>query len=81
MRSNAAMAYCAQFGGHNCQLGAWDHGGCAAVVANTESKPRGPWAGRGGADLSGAEGAAVYANGGGQVVLSRCATGGQGMGT
>ena len=77
---DAAMFNCRGFGGTHCQLGAWDHNQCAAVAAdigNDWSK----WAGRGGADLQGAEGAAVYQNGGGQIVLSRCATGDQGTGT
>jgi hypothetical protein len=77
---HSAIGLCVKFGGQECQLGAWDHGGCAAVIADV-GNDWSHWAGRGGADLQGAEGAAVYANGGGQVVLSRCATGNQGDGT
>jgi Domain of unknown function (DUF4189) len=77
---DAAMFNCRGFGGGQCTLGAFSHNQCAAVAAdigNDWSK----WAGRAGADLQGAEGAAVYENGGGQIVLSRCATGDQGTGT
>lgn len=76
-----ALAYCISFGGgSSCTLGAYSHNQCAAVAADI-GNDWAKWAGRAGADLQGAEGAAVYENGGGQIVLSRCATGNQGTGT
>jgi hypothetical protein len=40
----------------------------------------GTWAARSGTSLADAEGAALTANGAGQILVSRCATGGQGLG-
>ena len=78
----AAMFNCRGWGGTQCQMGAWAHDSCAAVVSDGQEGDPGKWAGRGGeADTQGAEVAAQGANGGGQVVVSRCATGNQGSGS
>ena len=78
---DAAMFNCRGFGGTNCVLGAFSHNQCAAVVADAQVGDFGQWAGRAGLDISGAEVAAQRTNGGGDVVLSRCATGDEGNGT
>ncbi len=78
----AALANCQRFGGDgNCVVGAFSHNQCAAVAADSQVGDWSKFAGSAGADLQGAEGAAVHANGGGQIVLSRCATGDEGTGT
>lgn len=82
---DAAVANCARFGGHQCQLAAWDNTGCAAMAvmapATTPDGKWGHWEGRGAASLNEAQDAALNANGGGEILLSRCATGGDGQGT
>jgi hypothetical protein len=88
---DAAVANCirfgggSRFGGSQCQLAAWDHNGCAALAvmapATTPDGKWGHWSGRGAATLNDAQDAALNANAGGEILLSRCATGGEGQGT
>jgi hypothetical protein len=82
---DTAVANCTRFGGDQCQLAAWDDTGCAAIAvmapATTPDGRWGHWAGRGAATLNEAQDAAVNANAGGEILLSRCATGGEGQGT
>lgn len=82
---DGAVANCTRFGGHQCQLAAWDDTGCAALAvmapATTPDGKWGHWSGRGAATLNEAQDAALNANAGGEILLSRCATGGEGQGT
>jgi hypothetical protein len=82
---DAAVANCTHFGGRQCQLAAWDNTGCAAIaVMAPATTPNGKWgqlSGRGAATLNEAQDAALNANGGGEILLSRCATGAEGQGT
>jgi Domain of unknown function (DUF4189) len=81
---DTAVANCTHFGGR-CQLAAWDDTGCAALAvmapATTPDGKWGHWSGRGAATLNEAQDAALNANAGGEILLSRCATGGEGQGT
>jgi hypothetical protein len=82
---DAAVANCTRFGGNQCQLAAWDDTGCAAIAvmapATTPDGKWGHWEGRGAPSLNEAQDAALNANAGGEILLSRCATGGEGQGT
>ncbi len=82
---DTAVANCTRFGGDQCQLAAWDDTGCAAIAvmapATTPDGKWGHWEGRGAATLNEAQDAALNANAGGEILLSRCATGGEGQGT
>ena len=80
-----AVANCTRFGGTQCQLAAWDDTGCAAIAvmapATTPDGKWGHWEGRGATTLNEAQDAALNANAGGEILLSRCATGGEGQGS
>jgi Domain of unknown function (DUF4189) len=82
---DTAVANCTRFGGDQCQLAAWDDTGCAALAvmapATTPDGKWGHWSGRGAPSLNEAQDAALNANAGGEILLSRCATGGEGQGT
>jgi uncharacterized protein DUF4189 len=82
---DTAIANCTHFGGDQCQLAAWDDTGCAALAvmapATTPDGKWGHWEGRGAPSLNEAQDAALNANGGGEILLSRCATGAEGQGT
>lgn len=65
--SQIAIDYCIQHGGTNCQLAAWSPQGCVAVARDADS-----WHGGHGATLAQAEGNALFQNGGGTIVVSKC---------
>ncbi len=81
---DAAMQNCRDFGGHKCGIDAWAHNDCAAVAVMTPAvTPDHQWGahhGTYGATIAAAQDAAVNQNGGGEVIVARCATGDQGWG-
>ena len=66
---NAAMSYCVQYGGADCQVAAWTKNGCAALAV-----AGGSWHGGYASTAAAAEAGALKANGGGSIEVSKCSS-------
>lgn len=66
---NAAMGYCAQYGGTDCRVAAWAVNGCAALAVDADS-----WNGGWASTLAAAEANAMKGNGGGTIQVSKCSS-------
>ena len=80
----AALQNCRNFGGKQCGIDAWSHNDCAAIAvmtpATTANHQWGAHHGTWGATIADANANASAANGGGEVMVARCATGDDGWG-
>ena len=82
--ARSAQNYCQQYGGNRCFTAAIARNQCAAIAVMTpavsvDHKWGAPHAGFG-PDIATANAAASAANGGGEVIVARCAAGSQGWG-
>jgi hypothetical protein len=81
---DAALQNCRNFGGKQCGVDAWSHNQCAAIAvmtpAVTANHQWGAHHGTWGATIADANANASAANGGGEVMVARCATGDDGWG-
>lgn len=66
---NAAMSYCNQYGGADCQIAVWAKNGCAALAVSA-----GSWHGGYASTAAAAEAGALKANGGGSIEVSKCSS-------
>jgi Domain of unknown function (DUF4189) len=77
-----SLTECQNYGGTHCVFIAWAQNGCAALAVGDKNPYGGfdQYYGWYGPTLAAAEQQALDKNGGGHVLVSRCATGGQGTG-
>jgi len=81
---DTALQNCRNFGGKHCGIDAWSHNECAAIAVMTPAvTPNHQWGahhGTYGPTIAAAQDAALNQNGGGEVMVARCATGDSGWG-
>jgi hypothetical protein len=77
-----SLTECVNHGGTHCVMVAWSKNGCAAIAVGDKDAYGGykNYFGMNGASVGAAEQAALAKNGGGHILVARCATNGAGIG-